>query len=269
MINLHYSSYDEKTKTLYGIHQSGFYSCINCLRVSLYRLISNNIIPQKISLENTLYWYKNNYTEDYYPLLYKTDLSKLNQINCNFTNEFGCPTSIKYNNFDFKNCIPIENVYFLPSDYVNNTTENLIKKYNIDLSKTIAILHRGNDKWKETKLSPVDKWIEIIEKKYKNGYRILIQTDEASAKERFLNHFKDISFVFEEMIFNDNIDSNIKPDSNKKEWALNFESIMRIISKCNMIITHTGNCGIIPIIYRKNINNTLQFFNDEIIDNIT
>lgn len=253
------SIYDENTKTLSGIHHSGFYSCINVTRISLYKLISDNIIPEKISLSQTLHWYKGSANFDFYNVLYKTDLNKIDQLCTDFEFDYFCPTAIKYTHLDFKNLKPIENCYFGPSDLVKSAAYDLIKKYSIELENTIAVLHRGNDKWKEAKLVSPEEWIKVIESEYESNTRILIQTDEESTKNIFLNHFGDRCFVFDEMLFNN---SYVVPQHNHELWAINFESIMRIIAKCKKIITHAGNCGMIPVLYRGNLNEVTHLFND-------
>lgn len=251
------AEYSEKCKTLYGKHKSGFYSCINTVRASLYKLISDNIFPEKIDLSQTLDWYKDNPNRDYYSLLYQTDLKRLSDIT-DFKCDIFCPTGIKYDYFDFKNTSIIEECYFSPSEIVNNNFQTLIEKYQIDFSNTLAVLHRGNDKWKESKLVQLNDWILEIENFY-NGERILIQTDEENFKNGFLDHFKDKCFVFDEMLFNN---SYVLPHNNKQNWAVNFESVMRIISKCQKIITHSGNCGFVPIIYRGNVNGVIHLLNN-------
>jgi hypothetical protein len=263
-MDLFNARYYSDTKTLVGTHESGFYSCINCLRISLYKLVSQGIVPEKISLEDTLNWYKSHGKQDLYPLLYKTDLSKVSELNTNFNFDIFCPTALRHDGLDLKNFTPIENVYFQPSTNVEITTSLLETKYSIDPSKTIAILHRGNDKWKETKLSPIEDWIRVVESKYTEGDRILIQTDEESAKNKFIEHFRDRCFVLEEMIFGNSFNTNIRPTNDKEKWAVYFESVMRIIAKCKYIINHSGNCAMIPIVYRGNLKGDIQFFNQEV-----
>jgi len=264
-MKLHYATYEPETKTLTGIHQSGFYSCINCVRISLYKLISVGIIPEKISFENTLHWYKDCPSEDSYPFLYKTNFQHIDKINKSFDNNMFCATEVKHKDLDFKNYIPIENVYFLPSQQVIEKVDSLVKKYNINYNNTLAVLHRGNDKWREAKLSSVETWIKVIEENYKENQRILVQTDELKFKQQLLNYFKDRCFFFEEMLFSDNAYDNVKPSFNKKNWSLDFESVIRIISKCNTIINHAGNVAMIPILYRGGTDGTVQIYNEEII----
>jgi hypothetical protein len=263
-MDLFHSKYDQETKTLTGHHSSGFYSCINTVRVSLYELISKGIVPNKISFKDTLTWYKDDTEKDYYDLLYKTDFNNVFNIKTNFPLRDLCFTNTKHNKYDFKHLTPIENVYFQPSDHVLNNIDHFVKKYNINFDKTLAVFHRGNDKWKEIRLSPVDDWISIIEKFYKPDYKILIQTDEQEAKEKFINHFKDRCFVFDEMIFENDKKKNVIPKQNKEKWVLDFETVVRIISKCDFLINHTGNCAFIPIIYKGNTNKEIQFYDNQI-----
>ena len=261
-MNLFNSYYDENSKTLMGTHESGFYSCINCLRLSLYKLASQGILPQTISFANTLNWYKSHSGQDLYPLLYKTDFGNISNINTNFDFEIFCPTALQHDKLNLENLHPIENVYFLPSDAVLHTINEFQQKYNIDPNNTLAVLHRGNDKWKETTLSPVESWIQIIEAVYKEGQKILIQTDEETARKQFVQHFGDRCFFLEEMIFGNTHDTNIRPVTNKESWAIQFESVMRIISKCETIVNHTGNCALVPIVYRGSLKGEIQIFNN-------
>jgi hypothetical protein len=252
-----YCKYDVLSKTLYGTHVSGFYSCINTTRIALYSLISNGIFPENISLEKTLTWYKQNLTDDFYPLLYK----KTELINVDpFCFEVFCPTLISYNNIDFQNLVKIENCYFNPSELVSKQIQLLISKYNINYANTVAVLHRGNDKWREAVLKEPKFWIQEIENKLTDtNTKILLQTDEERTKNIITQYFKDKCFIFEEMLFND---TYVKPCTNFEQWAVTFESIMRIISKCQYIITHSGNCGFIPIIYRGNVKQVTQLLSN-------
>jgi hypothetical protein len=249
------AEYDSITNTLVGIYNSGFYSCINITRIALYKLISHGIVPLNISFKDTLLSYKEVSTDDLYPLLYTANTEAIKDIKTNFNFEYFCPTIINYKDFNFNQFASIENAFFSPSNIVSKTIDSLNEKYNITSSNTIAVLHRGNDKWREATLVDPLLWIKQIESQLDEDYRILIQTDEETTKNTFLNHFKDRCFIFEEMIFNN---TYAKPNNDFKNWAVCFESVMRIISQCKKIITHSGNCGFIPILYRNNTSHTVQ-----------
>jgi hypothetical protein len=255
--HLYHSSYDTHNNILYGTHKSGFYSCINEVRNSLYRLISEKKYPLQISFELTLDWYKDG--GDIYPLLYKTNYDKINNLyNLNFSFEYFCPTALNLPKLFFSKIKLIEETYFSPSDIVLNNIEELEQKYKIDYNNTLAVLHRGTDKHCEAALASIEDWISHIESVNDKDYNILIQTDDIIYKEAFLKKFPK-AFVFDEMIFNNQY---VRPNTNKNKWSINFESIMRIISKCDKIITHSGNVGVIPVIYKGNLKNVSQCFND-------
>lgn len=255
-MKLYHSYYDESSKILYGTHESGFYSCINEVRNSLYKLVTNKIYPERISFEHTLKRYRGN--EDLYPILYKTNLEQIETLKeHDFSFEYFCPTELSLKDLDYDKVKLVENVYFSPSEIIKNRVLKLEQKYNIDYKHTMAILHRGNDKYREAVLLPFEEWISHIEKTNYDNLKILIQTDEENFKTGFLKTHGFNGFIFEEMLFNN---SYVLPHENKVGWCINFEAIMRIISKCKRISTHSGNGGIIPIIYRGNLKEVSQCY---------
>ena len=262
------AKFDSNSKTLYGTHFAGFYSCINCTRISLYKLISQGIIPENISLVNTLLAYKDHLNQDLYPVLYRKNLKKFDKIKNKKNFEIFCPTITKHSEMDFEFFKSVEDVFFYPSDNVLIRVGEFLKKYDIVLNNTLAVLHRGNDKWKEAKILSPDKWIEVIDSKLGNQ-RILLQTDEKYFRDTLKEYYKDRCFVIDEMIFGNDKENNIRPYFNKTQWAIDFESVIRIISKCNTIINHTGNCAFVPIAYRGTTRGEVQLFNEEIYDFIT
>lgn len=256
MYSLYHSFYNEFDQTLHGLHESGFYSCINEVRNSLYRLMNEKIYPKKISFENTLAWYRN--SEDLYPILYKTDSSKIDGLKdhtFNFT--YFCPTALDLKTFDFEKADLVEKVYFSPSDRVLERVESLKKKYDIDYENTLAILHRGTDKHREATLLSKDEWCQHIKSRNDKDYRVLIQTDELQFRNCFEDTFPN-SFFFDEMIFRN---AYVLPSDFKVQWSVDFEAIMHIISKCKKIVTHSGNVGFIPVLYRRGLHGVSQCFN--------
>lgn len=265
-MELWHSEFDERTKILYGIHTAGFYSCINCVRMSLYKLISRNIFPDKISFLKTLHLYRDSNDIDLYGALYQKDENLINQIGVNSSFEIFCPTNADHTNIIFNYTTPIERAYFYPSGRVSSKIEFLTKKYDINFSKTIAVLHRGTDKWKEAELLPISNWIDVIDDRIEDGDKIFIQTDDEHFLNGFLEYYGDRCFYITENVFGTDRNSNVVPVFNKTEWCVSFEAIMRIVSKCKKIINHTGNCALVPILYRGNLKGETQFFGKKIID---
>jgi hypothetical protein len=253
-MKMHHCEYDFNTKILSGTHKSGFYSCINQVRNSIYSALNEKEIPENISFQSTLDWYRDN--ENLYPILYKPNKEKIKELNKqNFNFLTWDSTYVLFNSLDFEQLKYVEEAYFSPSDIVLENIKKLEKKYNINYNNTTAILHRGTDKHKEAKLQNVDWWLNHCDLILSDTDRILFQSDELVFKNKFLEKYKQNIFIFEEMIFGDH---HIVPNLNKTQWSIDFESIMHIISKCYKIFTHAGNGGIIPILYRGDIKNVYQ-----------
>ena len=253
LLNSYYNPCDN---TLHGTHIAGFYSCINQLRISLYVLASEGILPTALTLQETLHWYKEEYSAvDYYPILYKIDQVNEKSIGEKFNFNVFCPNSINYNAYEFEKLLPIETRYFSPSIDVTNNVARLISKYNISPNNTLAVFHRGTDKGSEVTLKSFEYWLSMVESKLDTDNKILIQTDDVEFKEGFVKHFGDRCFTFDEMVFDN---KHVKPTDAHKTWVINYESIVRIIALCKKIIVHTGNGGLIPIIYRKHAQNVTQ-----------
>ena len=250
-MRLPHCHYDEANQILYGDHDSGFYSCINEVRNSLCLLLNQKKYPKNISFINTLYWYRQ--TEDLYPILYKLNEENIKKLKTKeFNFEYWCPTAIPFTFLKMDDVKSVEKAYFLSSDIVEQRVKELETKYNIDYDNTIAVLHRGTDKKKEAELQSVEWWIEHTDKIIDKPCRILFQTDEYDFVDKFTQKYQPNIFIFEEMLFSNGY---VVPSNNKIEWCINFESIMRIISKCYKIFTHAGNGGIIPVLYRGSLKN--------------
>jgi len=258
---LYDSYYDENTNTLYGTHYSGFYSCINQVRSSLYTLISRGIYPENISFAKTLKEYRDK--EDLFPILYRIvpekgellkgsdfDFSGFGSI-CSFN------TSVDFKALVFENIKMIEDAYFQPSDTVKSRINFLKAKYGVDSEKTLAVLHRGTDKHLEAHLLPLDNRIAHIHAINTENHRILIQTDEANFRDGFLAEFGENAFVFEEMLFNN---TYVYPLEDKVQWSINFESVIRFVAKCGKLITHAGNAGFVSALYRSNLKSLSQCY---------
>jgi hypothetical protein len=262
LIFLRNAYYNKEDKTVYGTHKTGgFYSCINEVRFAIYELARMKIYPENVSFNDTLK-HLHNYSDDkdLYPFIYKVNLETLDQLKSEdfesgvLRNQDGYWSNhAEFQKLNFKQIKMVEDIYFSPSDLVLERIKFLEQKYNIDYNNTMAIFNRGTDKHVEVNLAHPNDWVDHINER-NNGYRLLIQTDELKNRDIFMSKF-DNSFFFEEMIFNN---TYVKPTENKIEWSINFESIVRIIASCKYLITHSGNCGLIPVLYRANLKELSQ-----------
>ena len=172
----------------------------------------------------------------------------------------------EYNQLDFENLKKLIDKYFSTTDTIESIISSLIDKYNIDLSKTIGIYYRGNNKETETNLPRYeDMLFKLIEVKslYPN-HRILIQSDEVEFYDFILKTFPD-SLFFDEVArikknSNDHVQSNINIGQRTTQAKL-FHSIVLIISRCSKVILNSGNVGIWICLYRGNFDGVYQYLN--------
>ena len=96
--------------------------------------------------------------------------------------------------------------------------------------------------------------------------KIIIQSDDQG----FVNYCKDKIDNSKIIVFDEipSINSNptiavhhtVRPDD-KKIFAAYFLAITKIVSKSNILITHSGNCGMWAVLFRGNTNNVHQYLN--------
>ena len=98
------------------------------------------------------------------------------------------------------------------------------------------------------------------------GKKIIIQTDD----QHFLIYCQDRIDKNKLIVFNEI--PRIKPNPNsvvrnhikledRQMFGAYYLAIIKIISKCNTIITHSGNGGMWSVLFRGNINSVHQYLN--------
>jgi len=170
---------------------------------------------------------------------------------------------IPYNliNFDYTN--KIVDTYFTPSNKVIKLYDDLILKYNIDLSKTISVLYRGNDKRLETNLPNYDEVLQKtlqVKSEFPN-HKILIQSDEIDFCNYMTNNIPEVIVINETKKISKS-DTAIQYTLSKGErlqTALTFLSVMIIISNSSQIILNSGNVGLWVCLFRKKFDGVHQF----------
>lgn len=172
-----------------------------------------------------------------------------------------------YRNIKFEQVVPLVNKYFNPSQRVLDVLTMYEDKYKLDYNNLCAVFYRGNDKVTEMTVSPYEQFInKAKEVKAANpNIRFLVQPDETEFLNAFLSAFPDsihftetphlskqMSAVFFETKLQD-----------RQEYGAKFLAATLALSKCNTLITHSGNCGLWATLYRGNTNNVHQIFNNE------
>jgi len=250
-------------------HNAGFFSCCSVKLTKLADFYNKyHRPPTSICCRKQFHNYKSvpvDDEEDITPIFFKTntdcELNNINKIDFHWEYQF-----IPYHTIDFEGINPLIAKYFTPSDYVSSLMDNTIQKYNIDFSSTVAVCYRGNDKCTETVLAThndfFDRCTFILNRN--KSIRFLVQTDEIGFRDKFLERFPNSFFIEEIQCFNEHamLCPHQEVDSNKKTefGALILHAII-LLSRCEYVITHSGNCGMWISLYRGHSKKIEQYLN--------
>ena len=254
-------------------HNAGFFSCCSIRLSYIINYFNiNKKLPYTVDSSNQFSFYKVNSFDT------SSDLSKIFfEEHCDFN--FDYETEIKYHHnwqfedfrtLDVLSIKPFIKKYFTPSKYIIQIVKNFQQEYDINFEKTIAVFYRGTDKAKETKIASYDVFIEkakeILQKNPNNKF--LLQTDEEEFLDLFYKNFPNTFYIKKIPQGNKNNQvcvDRIVQGSDKFDLACNFFASIILMSKCNNIITHSGNGSSWVHIYRENSNNIYQFLNDKFL----
>lgn len=262
----HNNFYSEQSKTLSCGWNHGFFS--NCT-VTLWGLVdcyNRNKTPERIDFSHAFSRYRtqeqiDNKT-DLYPFYFRTDLNKSIRT--------GEPI-VKhdhhgvYKHYDFDSYNPFIQRYFNVNDSILDIQSRLIKKYNINLEKTVAVCYRGTDKFVEVKLSDPRNYVACAENLLRliPGARILIQTDQKQVRDLFTSYFGNHCFYLEEMPVNE---GNLAVHNILKQLqisAFDFGKMVLattyLLSRCGVVVNHTGNVAAWICLFRGNAESIMQF----------
>ena len=172
-----------------------------------------------------------------------------------------------YRNIKFEQVLPLVNKYYSPSKKVLDILSMYENKYNLDYNNLCAVFYRGNDKVTEMNVSPYDYFInKAREVKAANpNIKFLVQPDETEFLNAFLSAFPD-SIHFTETPHLSKMMSAVFFETklaDRMEYGAKFLAATLTLSKCNTLITHSGNCGLWATLYRGSANNVHQIFNNE------
>lgn len=156
--------------------------------------------------------------------------------------------------------------WFTPSSEVQILSKLFESKYHLVSNKTIAVVYRGTDKHTEVQLSSVHNYIKLTRQllaKY-SDHRVLIQTDQLQVRDLFLSEFGERCFSFQEMPVSAGNSavhslSEVELGMSKLEFSKTFLAVSLLLSKCHLLVNHTGNTGLWLCLYRGSTKNMYQF----------
>jgi hypothetical protein len=241
-------------------HNAGFFSCSTvCIKTIIEYYNQHKVLPQ-VDRSHQYITYKD-VDENIVPIFFNEEITQphLEEIHWPSTEE---DQFSNYKVLNFGEITPVINSYFKPSNYIENLKTFLLKKYQIDCDKTIAVYYRGTDKLVETDLPDYSVFLSKIEE-VKNKYpdhKILVQSDEIEFYQFLASHHDIISF-------DETIKSNkgargahyIVPLGERTYHASLFLAIVLLMSKCDQLILNSGNVGLWCTLYRGHANGVHQY----------
>jgi len=251
-------------------HNSGFFSCC-CVRlesiVNFYN--KNKKLPDKVDSTQQFARYKTDKNIDYTPLFFKTlDTTVPYQSDIIISHDNLEFQFSNYNLINFDKLLPLFKKYFTVSDDIENIVNKLKNKYNLDYDNTCAVLYRGNDKNRETKMPMYEVYIEKAKQiQHSNpNIKFLVQTDVTQFLNAFIKQYHDAIYFSEMPTIHESDESVHKIISidKRKDAAMTYLSAIINVSKCKYLITHTGNCSLFTVLFRGNKTNVYQNFTKSI-----
>lgn len=251
------------------IHNAGFFSNNTiALQDIVYYFNQNKALPDEVDRHEQYMHYKSYAGETLINVYFKETPDKV-EYSSPITMRLDCMAIQfdKYSNIPFSEVLPIVNKYFQPSDKVLKIEQELKDKYNLDYNNLCSVFYRGNDKSREMKVASYDYFIDKakeIKAKHPN-IRFLVQPDEREFLQAFQSEFPDCIY-FEETPMLSKQDSAMffeLPKNERPEYGAKFFAAVLCHSKCNQVITHSGNIALWLSLYRGNADNINQIFNDQ------
>lgn len=264
------SFFTQENSTLHCCWNSGFFSNCSVTLWGLIDLFNRGIIPESISFSKSFQDYRTDeqiqQQTDLYPFYFKTDSTQAIKLNKKVLKPNHHDA---YRILDFGSYNLFLQKYFNLSDSLLEYYNFLIQKYRIIPEKTIAVIYRGTDKYKEVKLAEPELYLKKAEAVLKQNpdFRVLIQTDQEQVRDLFVNRFRDKCFFIEEMPVTKSQEVLHKADPNflgmnKFEFGQVLLAVTYLLSKCEFIVNHTGNMAFWICLFRGNSNRVFQFDNE-------
>lgn len=248
-------------------HSSGLFSCFSQrLSAIIHYANVHKSFPDSIDSSEQFGLYKEDPSIDITNILFKdignTDITYEEYIY--FTDQFTDYSKLQYNYFNL-----LINKYFSISQFVQEKITYFNKTYNINYNNLCSVLYRGNDKRLECKLATPEMFIDkaSIIKTNDPSVNFFVQTDDSIFLQMFIEKFPNDTIYLKELptISNDSMSvTQSLPIDNRLNHAIELLAAINIVSRCEYMITHSGNCGYWAALYRGHPRGIIQHFTNEI-----
>jgi organic radical activating enzyme len=260
-----YSTYTENNQyniTCYKQKESGFYAHVVSYINNIYFALQNNIKIDNISYENAWSLYCENGNE-LYNIIFKTNKNKIENLYIKYPKN---NSQIIYFNEHFRenNLIVANNIintFFNNTELIENKINSIINKYNIKLDNTIAVYYRSTDKYKESKIPPLDDFITEVNTLLKENpnLQILFQSDCLTATNQFKKEFPNSIIIDELYRTKEKIGIHfILKDKELIDDVTMFHAIMSLMAQCKHIVCNISTGAVFLLAKRGYTTGVIQ-----------
>jgi hypothetical protein len=267
--------YDTETNTLIGrldIENYGFFSTFTLMITSIMEVYKKyGTTPDRINGTNLLKKLKKNKQIDMYNYFFYTDNSiDINFIETQIPVPYGPNDQYTiYTEDNIKFYKPFFKKYFNPKKNITDKIKFLIENYNINIDKTVSVIYRDSDKWIDfgglnyLSAGPYLKKCKSILGQNLKIDQVLIQSENMGVVKTFSDAFG-AKFFWETSINKCQDEYPPIPEDEEKilDWSEFYIASLWICSKCNHVITYTGNSSFFVYLNRgttKNLTQELTF----------
>jgi hypothetical protein len=241
--------------TLYSIHDAGFFSCLTTILWSILRIIGSGGHCYVIDNALGMHSFKERlWHSTYYDLFAKKERKEIDQlltVSPLRSQHFDHHSSFEHvirNHLGIEWASQFLRAYMTPSAEVSTITKAFEKKYEIASRPTISVCIRGTDKHLEVTPTPITTYFDVVDEQMgaRQGASVLIQTDQAQIRDKFLKQYGAACKYIEELPVttgNIVIHRNAELIRDREYFAKQLYAMCLAVSSSEVLITHTGNVG--------------------------
>jgi hypothetical protein len=168
-----------------------------------------------------------------------------------------------YEDLHFKKLNTFIHNYFKPSFLVERRIQQFLDKYHICADKTIGVCYRGTDKGYEVPSISPSRYLSEVQKLLKEhgDLRVLVQTDQKQVRDYLLSEIGPAAFYIEEMpvTCSSSAMHTVKEKTiSNFELGINLLAAVKILARCEYLVSHTGNVSLWIFLYRGSARNCCQ-----------
>ncbi len=254
--------------TLRHRHDAGFFSNCSTLLQSIVDLHRSGIEAEAIDCSGVFRAFRDTPGDgDLYPALFQPDAGAALPDGPVPRFRAAGDHHGHYRDLDLAGLAPYLRRHFAPAPEVLALRRDLLGRYGLDPGRLVGLCWRGTDKHKEVAPTDIGAYIALAGRMLAQdaGLRVLVQTDQAQARDAVAAHFGERCVFFHEMPVTDGRvvlhELNLAREHGlaKRDFARRLLASVGILAECRHLITHTGNVGLWLALYRGQAGGLHQF----------